>query len=269
MDTIKKPETLIASSALLISGSTAIYFHKQNSAIKEDIVKLSDHLTTAIRKLNDNQIHGTHISQLGEAVKQLNSLGMRHNQLLEGLIQSLDDRDRVIDGISGAVYEMQKAMREQGVNLRKIQKYNIKDLRKNGQLPPDNYDRRSQDYDHARDYDSRYGRQPSHQPSVNPSLIHQSSVYEHSHINQQPLPQQPLPQQSLPQQPLPQQSLPQQSLPQQHLPQQPLPQQHLPQPSNLDRNKGSRDMDLGTSQALGTDDIEDQIRAVRTRRINR
>ena len=57
MESIKKPETLLAGGALVTSVGTAVYFHKQIGSIREDMIKISDHLTAAIRKLNDNQTH--------------------------------------------------------------------------------------------------------------------------------------------------------------------------------------------------------------------
>lgn len=114
MDAIKKPETVIAGGALLTSVGTAVYFHRQIGAINEDVLKISEHLAATVRKLSDNEIHSTHIAQLAQAVKELNSLGMRQGQLLDGIQQSMDYRDRVIDEQGNAITEIQRLLSEEG-----------------------------------------------------------------------------------------------------------------------------------------------------------
>lgn len=116
MDAVKKPESLVAGSALVVTLASAAYLNKQQNKIKEDVAEITEHLTTTISELRSEQDvtskHDKHIIMLSEGIKQLNILKSEHNETFEYISQILSDRDKIIEGLVESVSEIQNILTE-------------------------------------------------------------------------------------------------------------------------------------------------------------
>lgn len=120
MDAAKKPETLIAGGALVVTILTGTYLNNQQNKINESIDDISKHLSSTIDEMESNKNmssrHGNHIDKLAKGIKQLNQLGRSHSKMFDDISKAINNRDIVISDLSIAVSELQNIMLGRGDN---------------------------------------------------------------------------------------------------------------------------------------------------------
>jgi len=103
MDKIKDPAIVLSTTSLIGLIGTTTYFFQQLSAIKADMLKMSDALTKLVIQVRDVQKGDEHkheaLHMLGEQVKNI-------NQKIE-LLPSIDDIQDISEDLEGIVETLQ------------------------------------------------------------------------------------------------------------------------------------------------------------------
>ncbi len=114
MDNLYKPEILISSAAFSTSIFTAVYTNKQLNKFREEVQENAQHLALTIKKLQDVQNYKGQIIQLASAIRSFNDQIIKQNKFIDGLIQEVNIRDRIIEEHGEALYEIKKIFKDSG-----------------------------------------------------------------------------------------------------------------------------------------------------------
>jgi hypothetical protein len=113
METLKKPEMLIAVSSLFAVGGTYFYFYKKLGLVNERIDEFDKRLSSVIKKVGDNT---RDTNAIGKNMAELNNYMQGINQMLKKLDLDFQDHIQVqneryqnlvdaIEALGGTVYD--------------------------------------------------------------------------------------------------------------------------------------------------------------------
>lgn len=160
MESFKRPEMIVSVVTATGLIGSIIYFYKQESALREKLKEISEHLTTTVNKVRDIQkdvqINAQHIVDIVKAIQELQTVVNKHAEIMkefERLIklfqEQQESQDHEINDLRETVDTMVSTLQDQGITFdfrpkgrkgRDNRKAKKKPVRKAKEIPPSRED---------------------------------------------------------------------------------------------------------------------------------
>lgn len=119
MESLRRPEMIISVASVTGLLGSIIFFYRKSNALQAELEKLAEHLAGTARKVGELQTQSRDISQLVEAIKQLNGLVSQHSTTLREVKDSLDPLNEEMEDFSFVIDNLVEAFKDQGVEIKR------------------------------------------------------------------------------------------------------------------------------------------------------
>jgi uncharacterized phage infection (PIP) family protein YhgE len=128
MESFKRPEMIVSVVTATGLIGSIIYFYKQESALRERLKELSEHLTTTINKVRDIQkdvqTNASHIIEIVKAVQEVQGVVNKQGEIMkefERLIKLLQDsneaKDQEMEDLRATLDTVIGTLQDQGITF--------------------------------------------------------------------------------------------------------------------------------------------------------
>lgn len=117
MNSLGKPETLIATGALAISILAGGYSVQQNNRLQKELDELKQHLATVIHKIGESQFRETHLTQLIDAINQLNNAISGCSAEISNCARLANENARSIETQEQVIRDILNALRNSEIEI--------------------------------------------------------------------------------------------------------------------------------------------------------
>lgn len=117
MESLKRPELLMSSTALITSLGTAVYTYRKVSENQTQIAELKEHLQSTVRRLADHQTVPATVRQVVEAIQQLNHAITSQSRDIQTIGRQLEDLTDRVANVEEGLSSLTEDVLENGIDV--------------------------------------------------------------------------------------------------------------------------------------------------------